>query len=480
MPMLPESQVGCPVAEAASRRPDDPALSGPTGGLTYAALDRQIAAAAALLARKGVRAGERVALLGQNSPEMIVAVWALLRLGAVSCPLSTRLPERVVLERKVLLGAELLLCDEPFAAWPGRTLPLASLMEAAPAPGRANALLDVERHATVIYTSGSTGAPRAAVLTARNLLASAAGSNLNLPLQRGDRWMLSLPLYHVGGLGILLRCALAGACVVLPSPDVSTHVQVSEAAATHVSFVTTQLLRLLEGNGPLPETLRGVLLGGSAFSAGILEAAHARGLPILTSYGCTEMASQVTTTQPGADLSGLLTSGRPLAHRKVRLGADGRIHLSGDTLFAGYMDRGEINPCRDEDGWFATGDVGEWAPKGLLRVLGRVDNLFISGGENVQPEAIEGVIERVNGILRAVVVPVPDRAFGYRPVAFVEARGAELPVKAIQATLDHDLPRFMHPVAFLELPPADGSMKLNRAGLQRLATQQLGGCSAAL
>ena len=162
------------------------------------------------------------------------------------------------------------------------------------------------------------------------------------------------------------------------------------------------------------------------------------------------MASQVTTTPPGASPEELHTSGQVLRGREVSISGEGEILVRGETLFAGYVEGGKLDLPLDTDGWFHTGDLGELDENGSLHVLGRRDNLFISGGENIQPEEIEEVLCRLDSIDEAVVVPVPDPEFGHRPVAFVRTAGngpGDLAPK-----LREFLPGFKIPTAFHPWP----------------------------
>jgi O-succinylbenzoic acid--CoA ligase len=255
---------------------------------------------------------------------------------------------------------------------------------------------------------------------------------------------------------------------------------VGEAAtrlgATHASLVPTQLQRLLTEDS-VPETLqtlRAVLLGGGAMPEALLDAAAGAGLPVHTSYGMTEMSSQVSTTPPGASRATLRTSGRVLAERELRISEEGEILVRGHTLFLGYLDGGELRDPTDEGGWFHTGDLGSLDDHGYLRVRGRVDNMFVSGGENVQPEEIEEALKRLSGVEDAVVVPVADAEFGYRPAAFVRS-GDEVGGETLSRELAAVLPRFMIPADFHPWPDAASTdMKPDRTLLARLAGEWRG------
>jgi O-succinylbenzoic acid--CoA ligase len=341
-------------------------------------------------------------------------------------------------------------------------------------PGSSDPLhLPLDRHATVVFTSGSTGVPKGALHTFGNHYFSARGSNANIALEPQDRWLHSLPLYHVGGISIVFRCLLAGASVALPEPVASLGEAIACSGATHVSLVSTQLLRLLREEGFDPSGLKAILLGGGPMPGYLLEEALARKLPVHTSYGLTEMASQVTATPPGASREELRTSGRPLPHRELSISEDGEILVRGETLFAGYIEREAIELPIDAESWFHTKDLGELDAEGYLRVRGRKDNLFLSGGENVQPEEVEEALCLLEGVEAAVVVPVPDPEFGFRPAAFVRTTGGVVEPKKLKHALEPVLARFKIPVAYYEWPEAIGGMKADRSALAERARREM-------
>jgi O-succinylbenzoic acid--CoA ligase len=464
------THVPCPLRAAAIASPGAPAVVGPGGALTYGRLDLLVAGTEERIAELGLGSGARVALYLPKDERYLVLLLALIRAGCVACPLSTRLPPGGVapLLEKVACRALISPEDELLEATGVRKLRPEKLLADEPARRHSSEPLHLplDRPATIVFTSGSTGAPKAALHSFGNHYYSALGSNANIDLAPGDRWQLSLPLYHVGGLSILFRCLLAGATVVLPEPGAPPGEAI--AGATHVSLVSTQLLRLLREDLD-PRELKAVLLGGGPIPPSLIDEAAARGLPIHTSYGLTEMASQVTATPPGASREELHTSGRPLPHREISISDDGEILVRGETLFTGYVSRDMVDRPLDADGWFRTGDLGELDVDGYLRLRGRKDNLFISGGENVQPEEVEEALCRLEAVENAVVVPVPDAEFGFRPVAFVRTAGGVVEQELLSRELERTLPRFKIPVAFHGWPEEAGGMKLDRASFRERA-----------
>ena len=393
----------------------------------------------------------------------VALLLAVIRAGHVACPVSDRLPPKSVAQLLERAACAALICDDDKVLQAvgsnlhklrPEPLLVASHQRTEPED------IPLERPATIIFTSGSTGVPKAALHTFGNHYHNTLGSNANIALRPGDRWLHSLPLYHVGGLSILFRCLLAGATVALSRQGTPIGDAIARLGATHVSLVSTQLLRLLRESADLGG-LEAVLMGGGPVPGSLVDEAVARGLPIHTSYGLTEMASQVTTTPSGASPEALRTAGRVLPDREVSISREGQILVRGETLFAGYVEGGKVDRPLDADGWFHTGDLGGLDENGYLRVVGRKDNLFVSGGENIQPEEVEEILCRLDGIEEAVVVPVPDPEFGHRPVAFVRTDDGGDGDPAPE--LEEILPRFKIPVAFYPWPEeARRGMKADR------------------
>ncbi|GMW00351.1 MAG: 2-succinylbenzoate-CoA ligase [Candidatus Hydrogenedentota bacterium] len=329
--------------------------------------------------------------------------------------------------------------------------------------------------ATIVFTSGSSGSPKAAVHSLNNHLANAIASNGNIRVLPGDAWLLSLPLYHVSGLGILFRCLAGGACVVLPG-DAALGEAIHRFAVTHVSMVSTQLHRMLQKSEDLSalRSLKAILLGGSAIPRSTIEMAHEHGLPLFKTYGMTETASQIATTRPGATIADLLSGAPPIVPGSVRLTGEGEIQVRGETLFLGYLNHDEIVLPMDAEGWFSTGDLGELDDQGRLMVTGRKDNMFISGGENILPEEIEQCLMRIPGIVQAFVVPVQDEEYGQRPVAFIETDGV-IEADVWKAQLREWLPPYKVPLRFEALPTNPTGLKVSRADLQTLADRMRSG-----
>ncbi len=467
-------EIICPLFQRSREASDRPLVRLPSGTITAAALEEGVRRAVTRLQREGVGPGDRIGLWLDDPVATLAILLALWRLRAVACLLSTRLPAASldVLIRQV--GIQALISDRSGEAMRPCWHP-EMLWDAPPEAPEVPPRLTMEQYATVFFTSGSTGTPKGVLHTVANHFYSARGVAEHLELLPEDRWLLVLPLYHVGGMGVVIRCLLTGAEIVIPERREPLGRALVHYAPTHVSLVHTQLWRLLhETEGPSPRTLRAVLLGGSAIPEEVLQEGAARGWPLHTSYGLTEMASTVTATPPGAALELLRTSGRVLTYRELKIGPDGAILARGLVRFVGYLENGRLRQPFDEAGWFDTGDLGWLDEAGYLHVEGRRDNRFISGGENIQPEAIERALLRLPGIAEAVVVPVPDPEFGERPAAFVRLdEGGHWAPDRWQVELRRELPGFMIPVVFWPWPELpSGGIKAARRLLKEEARRR--------
>ncbi|MCE9616470.1 MAG: o-succinylbenzoate--CoA ligase [Lentisphaerae bacterium] len=472
--------LACPLRAAARRWPDAPALLDARGVLAFSRLDAQVDAAAAVLRARGVGAGARVALNITADRRGLVLLLAVMRTGAAACLLNRRNPPARLAAQVAQIQPVGLVADEPASgAWPsGMWVCAPEALLAAPATAGTDAApltMSADAPVTVIFTSGSTATPKAALHSLGNHLASAAASNRLHGLTAADRWLLSLPLYHVGGLAIVFRCLLAGATIAIPERDEDLAAALVRLSITQLSMVPTQLARLVERPGARPPpSLACLLLGGAPAPDALVQAALAQGWPVRKTYGLTEMSSQVTAVTPGASAAQALSAGRPLDGVDLRLRADGEILVRGAGRFLGYWENGRPVPPVDAEGWLATGDLGRLDASGYLTVTGRKDNLFISGGENIQPEEIEAALQALPHVAQAMVVPVADAVFGQRPVACVRLHRGPLDGAALAQALAADLPRYKIPVAFFGWPPEleSGDLKASRPLCRQWAQAQ--------
>ncbi|MCA9733058.1 MAG: o-succinylbenzoate--CoA ligase [Deferribacteres bacterium] len=431
----------------------------------------------------GIQPGQRVAFLCRNSWQTVVLQHALIEYGAVCVALNTRNPAKELQQAIKTVSPIFLFYDATLANSSLTTTPAAEIcdfflsLQNFAEKNIPEQVKNFHRLATIIFTSGSSAQPKLAIHSFANHFYSAEGSNTNIALSPGDRWLLSLPLYHVGGQAILWRTMLAGACIVIADEKRSLLQNIADYSITHLSLVATQLHRLLQEKGAIAalRKCKALLLGGSAIPASLLETAIQSGLPIHTSYGSTEMSSQITTTSPGAGWDELRSSGHVLPGRDVKIDKNGEVLVRGKTRFMGYWAEGNIVDTFDKEGYFQTGDLGYFDEHTRLVVLGRKDNMFISGGENIQPEEIENALMEIDGVDAAIVVPVADRQFGQRPIAFVRWKFDAKPDEQIVKHLRQIIAAYKIPDRFFAWPQDvnDEQLKLNRLFFEGKAEEML-------
>ncbi|MSQ41632.1 MAG: 2-succinylbenzoate-CoA ligase [Dehalococcoidia bacterium] len=478
----------------ARTHPRHPALEAAGETLSYAQLEARVAAAAAAL-RAIAAAGEPVALLAGNGVPFAVFAHAVPRARAILLPLNARLTAgelasqlRTAHARTAIVDAE----HAPLGAEAAHAAGVALLRaedarwtaEAA-APGRASAdappaFEDSTVH-SAIFTSGTAGAPKAVLLTYGNFAASAAGSTRNLGVDPTDRWLACLPLFHVGGLSILLRSAINGTtAVLLPRFDAASVNRALRAQrVTLLSVVPTMLQRMLDADRErFPPSVRAVLVGGGPVTPALLEAALGRGLTVLQSYGLTEAASQVTTLSAADARRKLGSAGLPLQGVTVRVEIEGRVAApdeSGEIVVAGPMvSPGYLGaPPRAPGEPLRTGDLGSLDAEGYLTVGDRRDDLIVSGGENVSPAEVEAALLALPGVDECAVVGLADREWGQAVAAVVvPAPGAMLAPAVLLGALrgqlaGYKLPRRLE-VSGEPLPRTASGKLLRRVVRERL------------
>lgn len=450
------AELTCPIRLYAQQQSARPALSYAGLTLSYQQLDARLNALQQQLLQHGIRSGQPLFICSSNTVELVMLLWACWREQVVCCPINPSFP--------VLKQQELQQRVHASYRWPSPELQFDFSQEQFSDQA---CQLDDAALSNLIFTSGSSGTPKIVAHRLANHLANARGSLV--PIEQNDAWLLSLPLFHVGGLAILFRCFLAGACVEIPQADLSLTEQLLMAPITHLSLVPTQLYRLLQQ----PEFhfskthVKHLLLGGAPLPESLIEQCKAQQLIPWVSYGLSEMASQVCTAQAGQP--GLV--GKPLNGRQVTI-SNKEICVKGETLFAGYYQAdGSLQLPLDDEGWFHTSDAGYWQNDELV-ITGRIDNQFSSGGENIQPEQIEQQLLQHPAVAQAIVVPVPDDEWGMRCACFIDWQQSAISFSELANWLRQFLPAYMLPKQWLNWPelPA-GQLKIQRTEFQRLAAE---------
>ncbi len=389
------------LAQRSVSAPDRVALEADGATMTYAELEAEATWVARRLAAHGVRRGSTAALTMHPRREQVVIAHALMKVGARMLPLSPRLTEA---ERATIVAAEDPIVDIDD---PGE---LTQTEADLPLLGEH----DMDDVCACVLTSGSSGLPKRVGLTYGNFLWNAVGSGFNIGVDPADRWLSCVPLSHVAGLGIVMRSVIYGTTAVVHDGFEVDRVAaaLAEDRITVVSLVTTMLTRLLDVGADLSKP-RAILVGGGPVPREPLEEAIAKGATVVQTYGLTETCSQVTTLAPADAKRKLGSAGRPLLTTHLRI-RDGEILVQGPTVAPGRA---------DEAGWLHTGDLGHIDEEGFLYVEDRIDDLIVTGGENVVPAEVEEVLLRHPAVADAAVVGREDPEWQQAVTAVVVLEG---------------------------------------------------------
>lgn len=469
---------------------------------TYAELNTHVNRVATGLIEAGIRPGELVAALMPNHAEYLYLIHALARLGAVLMPLNTRLTAselRYPIDQTgcrwlIHAGTAGFLKHEGLTAISIDDIAAtgeAALGEALPRP-YGDRGISADRLQAVVFTSGTSGRPKGAMLTYGNQFYGAMASAYRIGTLPDDRWLCCLPLYHVGGLAIVLRCCLYGTTVVLQNGfdiDAVTRALYTQQI-TLISLVPTMLYRLLNE----PEAVRGlqkarlVLLGGAAASAELLTRCVELGIRVAPTYGLTEACSQVATMLPDEATRKPGSVGKPLLFTSIRVvdehghrlpaGEYGEIVVSGPTVMQGYYNdppatsntlRNSTNNTRE----LYTGDIGYLDSDGDLWLVQRRSDLIVSGGENVYPAEVEQILLQHPAVAAVCVVGVNHPEWGQQVAAAIVLReGMSVNELDLIAFSRERLAGYKQPrmVRFVETLPQTASGKIQRSAVAEMIT----------
>jgi len=475
--------IGRWIRDRARTTPERVAIEHPGGEWTYAELDARSERIAGGLLARGLRPGDRLATLTETSAEHVAVLFACAKAGLALQPLSWRLSPPELAYQLADAEPSLLLASPAhagLAAATGADVPVGSF-DALEADGDA---LDVdvsdEAPLLLVYTSGTTGKPKGAVLTHANCFWTNLSFDRTSELRESDVVLQVLPQFHVGGWNVQpLLAWWKGARVVLePSFEPARALAlIEERRVTTMMGVPATYLFMAEQPGFAAadlSSLRLAVVGGAPMPEALLETWQQRGVEIVQGYGLTEAAPNVLCLPPEDATRRRGSAGRPYPHVDTALRAPetgrlldgpatGELVVRGPNVFPGYWRNPEATTAAFADGWLLTGDVAERDGDGYYRIVGRLKDMVISGGENVYPAEIEDVLHAHPAVAEAAVIGVPDERWGEVCLAFVVLRpGADADADELLAHCRNHLARFKVPKAvhFVEALPRSGMNKV--------------------
>jgi O-succinylbenzoic acid--CoA ligase len=333
---------------------------------------------------------------------------------------------------------------------------------------------DLDSEALIVYTSGSSSKAKSIKLSFLNLLSSAAGTTDFYEINENDSWLLSLPLNHVGGLLIPLRCMLKSACVKIGTPgNESSDLLILKPSI--ISLVSTQLVKILGNNDSHVNSqlkqCKAIILGGGRTPDSVLTQACSLKLNLANSYGQTEMCAQITSTEVCHDIEVLKTVGKALPYRKFKI-IDQELYVGGLPLSNAIILENNVSSFNG-DYFYKTSDIGVLDKRGNLIIKGRSDDVFISGGENISPLEVEKALNSLPFIDESYVVPCLDPKFDNIPVAFIKSsepyEAKEINTKLKSIIHPYHIPKIYISLSDIPTPQSLGKIKYSKADLKKYA-----------
>jgi fatty-acyl-CoA synthase len=418
--------------------------------------------------RLGIPEGARVAYLGRNGIEQLAVALGAERCGAIFVPLNWRLAAPEIAALVADCTPRLVIAQEEFRALLGATPAVTGALQEIEASNPiVPASLSTDRTITLLYTSGTTGQPKGVIVTASNAFAAALNFISVGEVAATTVAMSDLPMFHVIGLITMARSTLmAGGTLVLsnrfvpartlsaladPELGISHYFAVpvmAEALARDPAFTAAALRRL-----------NAIFLGGAPLAPALIERFLAIGVPLVNGYGMSECGTAIhVPVDPEAVRRSGGAVGLPAPHVAVRLVRDGRdvldgevgeVWVSGPSVSPGYWNRTQETAAAFADGWYRSGDLARREPDGFYRLVDRLKDMYVSGGENVFPAEVEAALAAHAGVADVAVIGVPDAQWGETGLAFVVPGDGGFDVKALRAHCLGRLAKYKCPTRFI-------------------------------
>ena len=456
---------------------------------SYADMLRLSGAVARGLLKRGLKRGDRVAILSANRAEYLLTFLGTMQAGLVSVPVNWKLPAETVAYIVGDSDARLVIGDDARLALAPDSVPKisfdkdwASFLDEGPfTPEK----MKPEEDAMFLYTSGSTGRPKGVVLSHYSHL-WAMSQRVRRPVPQGQRSLVAAPLYHMNGLAMCQTTFSQGDTVVL-LPQFTTRGYIEAAAKHRVGFLTsvpTMIAMMLREKELLAKNdlsaVEAVRMGSAPITQSLIDQVRAvfPKAQIGNGYGTTEAGPVVFGPHPRGIPQPELSTGYPHPEVQLRLIRDGRevqdegeLHMKCGALMTHYHKLpAKTAEVMTPDGYYKTSDVFRRDENGFFFFVGRVDDMFVCGGENIYPGEVEKMLEKHPGIHQAAVIPVPDELKGFKPIAFVvRSAGADVDEQQIKTYALANAPAYQHPrrVFFVDEMPLAGTNKIDKRVLAK-------------
>ena len=326
--------------------------------------------------------------------------------------------------------------------------------------------------AVVIFTSGSTGKPKGVVHTFSSLINSIENGNEVLKQSENDRWLASLPFYHIGGFQILCRSLYYGCSIIIPESLQTNHLAdaIVNNKPTYLSFVSTQLERLIHQKVKSYESLKVSLLGGGFIDDELMFEADKLGWKPIRVYGSSETASMVTAISANKIKTKPQSAGKSLKNVEVKISGDSEILIRSNSLFKNYLADGNATSAALINEFYHTGDIGFVDDEGYLFIEARRNDLIVTGGENVNPVEVEKILTELSSIKDACVFPKQSKTWGQIVAAAIVLTDSSIDERAIKDILKQKLAGYKIPkkLFFVDELPRTSLGKLDRSRIKKM------------
>jgi long-chain acyl-CoA synthetase len=471
---------------------------------TYQEIDEGANGVANALLKRGLKRGDRVAILSANRAEYLCAYYGIMRAGLVAVPVNFKFPRATIHFILKDSGAKLVFCDEARLKDCPSGLPavnfskvsLDSANDDVPGflaflgAGTFNPIVPAQGEpAMFLYTSGSTGTPKGVVLSHQSHI-WVVNARLAPGLDQ-HRYLIAAPLYHMNALALSkLACAAHATIVLLPQFTARAYIEAIERYhATWLTAVPPMMAMMLRETDLMARTdlssVQFVRMGSAPVSQSLMQAIH-RALPkaaVTNAYGTTEAGPVVFGPHPKGLKQPEMSVGYPHPQVQLRLvdgdnrdAEQGVLEMKCPAVMNGYHNRPDVPPPITPDGFYITGDVFRRDENGFHYFVGRTDDMFVSGGENIYPADVERMLERHPAVAQAAVIPVEDDIKGTKPVAFVIPKAGQSPSEdEIKKFALANAPAYQHPrfVWFVDELPLASTNKVDRNQLRRTAEERV-------
>ena len=445
--------------------------------ITYRTINSLVNKTSYFLNEKGVKENDIVALLFSNSLEFIITLFSLWEIGAVPVPLNIKLSEKELNEQVEFLKPQLSIKEKSLShlSLQGKSITF-SLNDL---PDSKNKItqhkFSTDKTALILFTSGSSDKPKAVMLGFNNLIQSALIGNKVLKQTNKDRWLASLPFYHIGGFSIVFRTLFFGASLIIPASLSNEDLKdsINHHRPTLASLVSNQLKKFVDENFVPPVELRMVLLGGGFFDTDLILKAITQGWKIAKVYGSTETSSFVSFMNTNEVRKKPEASGKAVQPNKIIITGDGEIAVESPAVMKGYYNNDKETSSKLRDGFYYTGDIGHIDEEGYLFVEAKRNDLIITGGENVNPVEVEKAVLSHKNVSDVCVIGIQDKRWGQIiSAAVVLKESSKLTEDELKNFLKEKLAPFKIPkrIIFLTQLPKTELGKVLKENVKKLFT----------